>query len=102
MPGEKPIRLLEWQVKVGDWIKYGVPVAVYRNIEDPSIGTKSKEVHLKAKRVGRVTKLLLDIGQVAKPGYAKVAMHPHWLHVYCAKTNMYYFGMSFCVAFLRC
>ena len=69
VPEGKPIRLLEWLVKVDDWIKYGKPVIVYRHIEDPSTGVKTKELHLKSRHVGRVKNLCVEIGQVAMPGY---------------------------------
>ena len=69
VPEGKPIRLLEWLVKENDWIKYGKPIVIYRHIEDPSTGIKTKELQLKSKHVGCVKKLCIEIGQVATPGY---------------------------------
>lgn len=68
IPGSKPIRLLEWLVKVGDSVKYGTPIAVYRNVENPMHQVEPKESQLRADHVGKVKKILLQIGQVSKPG----------------------------------
>ena len=68
VPEGKPIRILEWLVKINDWIKYGKPVMIYRHIEDPSTGIKTKELQLKSRHVGRVKNLCLEKGQVATPG----------------------------------
>ncbi|XP_039253889.2 RNA polymerase II subunit A C-terminal domain phosphatase-like isoform X1 [Styela clava] len=65
VPGHKPIRILKWLVKKGEWIKHGTPLAIYRHVEDPTKQTKMKELHLKSKHVGTVKMFLMHEGQVA-------------------------------------
>ena len=72
VPEGRPIRLLQWLVKAGDWVKYGKPVLVYRHIENPSTGVKTKELQLKSRNVGCVKKLCMEVGQVATPGYVSM------------------------------
>nr|XP_018666687.1 RNA polymerase II subunit A C-terminal domain phosphatase-like isoform X3 [Ciona intestinalis] len=92
VPGEKPVRLLQWLVKVGDWLKYGTPVAIYRCIEDPSTGVKSKEMELKSRKVGKVKKFAMEVGQVAKPGGMILEMeacsHPVVMKDMCAECGV--------------
>uniref|UniRef100_H2YDS9 RNA polymerase II subunit A C-terminal domain phosphatase n=1 Tax=Ciona savignyi TaxID=51511 RepID=H2YDS9_CIOSA len=92
VPGNKPVRLLKWMVKPGDWVNYGTSLIVYRCIEDPSTGLKSKETELKSKKVGRVKKLVMEVGQVAKPGVEILVLdsctHPVVMKDMCAECGV--------------
>ncbi|XP_076808019.1 RNA polymerase II subunit A C-terminal domain phosphatase-like isoform X2 [Clavelina lepadiformis] len=88
VPEGKPIRLLEWLIKEDDLVKFGVPLVVCRHIQDPSSEIKTKEIQLRSKNVGRVKKILFQVGQVATPGSILVELercsHPVVMKDMCA------------------
>lgn len=69
VPGEKPILIIKWLVKEGDWLNSGTPMATYKTIEDDDDESKAKKVQLKSKHVGTLKSLLISEGEIAKPGY---------------------------------